>query len=116
MVSFGNVKWLALHVVRHLVFHLFIRINANELGEHGLEVSFGHAGEADEVTAGKDEDTLISEKSFKRFEPGIVETMAWYGQPDEVVGTIVVDMAVEMMALLTLLWRAMKGSADNSAD
>ena len=60
----------------HVVLHRIVGGVAVVLGKHTLEVGFGHAGKADEVLAGKDEDTLIAEKSFKRFESGIIMTMS----------------------------------------
>ena len=95
-----------------VIVHAGGGIDSVELGEHGLEVGLGHAGKADEVLAGEDEDTLVAEECFEGFEPGIVETMAWYGKPDEVAWSTVTDVAVKMMTLLTFLALSPPSRAD----
>ena len=105
---------LNLHVMGHFVLHLVVGIDAGVLGEHGGEGDFGHAGKADEVPTGEDRD--VRDERLKGFESAIVMMMSRDGEPDEVVRSVVKDVTVEMVTLLSVFGFAMEGGADQTAD
>ena len=92
---------LDFHVMGHFVLHDLVgRTGINGVvGEHGLEVGFGHAGPADEVLAGIDGE--VCEEFFDGFEPVVIMTMSRFGEPDEVVRSVVELVTIKMMALLS---------------
>ena len=86
------------------------------LGEHGLEVGFRHAGKANEVLAGEDEDTLVTEERFECIESGIVVPMAGSGEPDEVVRSVIKLITVEMMTFLSFVRNTPSCGTDEPMD
>ena len=98
----------------HLVFHAVVGIDAGVLGEHGGEGDFGHAGKADEVPTGEDGD--VRDERLEGFESVIVMMMPRDGEPDEVVRSVVKDVTVEVVTLLSVFGFAMEGGADQTAD
>lgn len=103
-------------MVGHFVLHDFVGGAgvAVEAGEHGAEVGFGHAGEADEVPTGEDGD--VRDERLEGFESSIVMMMPRDGEPDEVIRAVVKDVTVEVVTLLSVFGFAMEGGADQTAD
>ena len=100
----------------HLVVHAGGGIFTVVLGEHGLEVRFRHAGEADEVLTGEDENTEIAEFSLECFQSGIVVSMAGSGEPDEVVRSVIELVTVEMVTFLSFARNTPSCGADEPMD
>ena len=105
---------LDLHVVGHVPFVLVEGGVTVVLGKHGGEGDFGHAGKADEVPTGEDRD--VRDERLEGFESAIVMMMPRDGEPDEIVRSVVKDVTVEVVTLLSVFGFAMEGGADQTAD
>ena len=97
----------------HFVKHDFVgRTGINGVvGEHGLEVGFGHAGPADEVLAGIDGE--VCEEFFEGFEPVVIMTMSRFGEPDDVLHSIVRRDTIEVV---TFEVRVVMGTMPSGGD
>ena len=105
IASTCNTKkdFLALHVVGKVVGHAFGCGDEAALTSEGDYFFSGHLGE---VTAGHAEGTLN----------GVEEVVFIFVKPDEVFRTIVVNITIQMVALLPFFSFAMEGTADETTD